>query len=150
MSQESYPIRLGFPNCGLSGVKRYVPNRLLTALVGAILVSTEAAQRAKTVLSRDVLPVAREPDLEALAVESTQRPQGLMTPETGSNNKRSVNLYTPVWLGCSLSFGTCVLSPRSCLLEDYYNVFCTANTNSVLTLLIRAIKSTGKPSCKAF
>ncbi|WP_461084873.1 hypothetical protein [Spirosoma flavus] len=41
-----------------------------------------------------------------LPVVYTQHPQGLMDNETTPDNKRSVNLYTPVWLGCRLYDGT--------------------------------------------
>ncbi|NDU99100.1 hypothetical protein [Spirosoma terrae] len=47
-------------------------------------------------------------------VRSTQRPQGLMDEETTPVNKRNLNLYTPVWLGCQPSHGTCILSAVAC------------------------------------
>ncbi|MFD2574470.1 hypothetical protein ACFSUS_27795 [Spirosoma soli] len=45
------------------------------------------------------------PPLNSQPVWFTQRQQGLMADGTGSNNKSSINLYTPVWLGC-LGFST--------------------------------------------
>lgn len=44
------------------------------------------------------------------------------------DNKRSVNLYTLVWLGCKASCETCVLSTGSDLTRSY---FCANFINKV-------------------
>ncbi len=44
---------------------------------------------------------------------STQHPRGLMEHHTNPLNKHRLHLYTLVWLGCLLSYGTGSLSPGS-------------------------------------
>ncbi|WP_158500553.1 hypothetical protein [Spirosoma radiotolerans] len=50
--------------------------------------------------------------MEAHFGPATQRQQGLMDDGKTTLNTSHFHLYTPVWLGCPASLGTCSLSPE--------------------------------------